>query len=196
MLAAFNFSIFDLETGREGLAIRAVAPIFFMDEQIGSVELFSGLAPFTAKVGSLTDSIISVYSLQNVLTDAGSKGLSEISASQCSSMYNLNPYFLKKGLITTTTEETSSAILTAIPIKDFSGKAIGVLVAKTDISDIRKAFASKIQSTLIKGVISISIFLLLVFYFLKTRLKRPLSLLTERMKDLCSGETDLIGNWS
>ncbi|MGQ9744844.1 MAG: hypothetical protein ACUVQV_02355 [Dissulfurimicrobium sp.] len=88
-------------------------------------------------------------------------------------------------------DETNSAILTAIPIKDFNDKAIGVLVARTDISDIRKAFTSKIQSTLIKGVVSISIFLLLVFYFLKTRLKRPLYLLTERMKDLCSGETDL-----
>ncbi|MGQ9498761.1 MAG: cache domain-containing protein [Dissulfurimicrobium sp.] len=83
-----------IETGREGLTIRAVAPIFFMDEQIGSVELFSGLAPFAEKVGSLTNSSISVYSLKNALTDDKNRGSSEfISASQGQDMSNLNPLF-------------------------------------------------------------------------------------------------------
>ena len=180
-----------IEAGREGLALRAVAPIFFMDKQIGSVELFSGLAPFAAKVGSLTGSSISVYSLKNVLTNAKSKGLSEIPVFQGPGMYNLNPGFLKKGLVKTTVKETDTAIFTALPIRDFSGKAVGVLVAKKDISDLRGAFISKMRSTLIKGTVSIFVFLALVYYFLATRLKRPLHMLTQRMRDLCTGETDL-----
>jgi methyl-accepting chemotaxis protein len=181
-----------IEAGREGLALRAVAPIFFMDQQVGSVELFSGLAPFAGKAGSLTGSSISVYTLKDALTDARHNGPAEfVLSNQDPTPNNLDPDFLKKGLVKTAVKETNNAILTALPIKDFSGKAIGVLVARTDIADIRNAFASKIQSTLLKGVVSIFVFLLLVYYFLKIRLKRPLSLLTGRMKDLCSGETDL-----
>ena len=155
-ISSFRFSVLDvnknkkpvraLEVGRAGLVVRGLVPVRAADgTHLGSVETLFGLRKIFELSKVLDSDNVSFYLAQD--QEKMARGLDRDKTPKVADMYRLfttsaeetDPYIrdeiVRRGMETTTTSTRDGHLITAVPIKNYSGGLMGVLVMVRDASD-------------------------------------------------------------
>jgi methyl-accepting chemotaxis protein len=184
-------SIFGLEGGRAGIGIRGVTPVRLNGRHVGSVEI--GLTfgkPFVDAFTGATGSRLAV------LLDA--EGALKPHASTIPGDVTLDAAMLaaaRRGEANGSSAAFADRnwALRGLPLRDFAGATIGVVVVAVD----RTALDALWRSAIITAVVSLAVMLLLgivIAWRLERVLARPLSEMTGTMSELAAGRHDVAVN--
>jgi len=158
-----------IEIGRGGFAIRGIAPVMADNGRyLGSVEVLSSYNPVVKYSISNADEFIAVYMNKDFLSIAhklqnpkkypviGDKFVFVSSTNKKITDEILSPGFLSKASRGQWQEKTGKYVIAGFPIKDFSGKQVGVIAYAYNATNLYDTL-SKIQW----GIIIFSIILLI-----------------------------------
>ncbi|MBN2161682.1 MAG: HAMP domain-containing protein [Pontiellaceae bacterium] len=142
-----------IEVGRGGFVIRGIAPIFSGKDYLGSVELHSSFEPVALRAKADNDENVAVYMNADLLEIAtrlaDSKKYPVIAnryvlvaeTDRDLAMKLISEKILDAGVNGKTSVRVGSQQVSAFPVKDFSGKQIGVITYFQDISKEQKVLA-------------------------------------------------------
>ncbi len=180
-----------LEKGVAGFGIRGVVPVFYQGKHIGSVEFGISFGdPFVKRLKTLYKADYKVL----IKKEDGYKAL----ASTIDVVYKGNEVrkVLEKGkeiIIYTNLKGIPYAILLA-PVKDFSGKIIGVVEIFKDRRSILKTLKKRTMEEVGVGILFLVLSLILL-YFIASTIIRPITKITSLMdrfsEEFSQGKADL-----
>lgn len=195
--------IVGVEVGRGGFEIRGIAPIFTPEKKyLGSVESLSSYDPLVQYGVNNDKEHIAVYMNKSMLPiatelqDASKHPLvGDAFVFVSSSRRDLTDTLVTKELLDAGTHGLSMRqvhddFVTLFPIKDFSGKQVGVMVFVYNAGDLFAQFRSIKQ-----GILGLSLALLLAIliplFFSVRAVIIPINRTVAMLKDIAQGEGDL-----
>ena len=189
-----------IEIGRGGFVIRGISPIF--DENgnyVGSVEVFFGFNPVLNKLRLSKDYSLAVFMDKRYLSIArklkknrsiGEFVLTGFLGIKAMERY-LNPRLLAQGIHGFFIKNHRDGSVTSfIPIKDFSGKKVGVLAIHYDAGKVF-SLLKRSKAKLIGYVVVLFLALMAVFILAIRILLLPLSHAKEMLEEISKGKGDL-----
>ena len=192
-----------IEIGRGGFVIRGISPIF--DEKgnyVGSVEVFFGFNPVLDKLRLSKDYILAVFMNKKYLSIARklrkNKSIGDFvltgflgSIEHIEEHLKPNPQLLNEGFQNFFIKRyKDGSMLSFIPIKDFSGKKVGVLVVHYDASRVLSLLEES-KAKLIAYVAVLFLVLMIAFLVAVRILLSPLSHAEEMLEEISKGRGDL-----
>ena len=208
-------SLRGIEIGRGGFAIRGLAPVTDTDgTHLGSVEILYPFSDAVARIADTAEGGLAVYMharfldvatrLQNpddfpVLDDT----FVQCAITEAETLSPLiSPELLEAGLQEHVTHQAAGHAVAAWPIRDFSGRAVGVMVLGRDTSAQLASLAAIEQQTISDSHallvrIAVGTFvaggLLMGMFTLMFRhvVRRPLDRIVDRLRDIAEGDGDL-----
>ncbi len=185
-----------IEVGYRGIAVRAIAPIFYEGKYVGSVE--AGI-PLTElfRLASGEENAMAAFVNSQVASSIKKMSFEK----QIGEMYLvasfgdfkkqiLSPKLLKTGLTTKEVKIIRDYGIGLKPIKGFNDQTIGVLVIGRDLTDLAVLAAHSIK----RNIIAIGLAFLVAIsmaLWLAHVISKQLFLAMQRMEDIAEGEGDL-----
>lgn len=179
-----------LEKGVAGLGVRGMVPVFNNSQHIGSVEFGMSFGqPFFEQFLQQTDVDLSLY----LLSDGKLKKF----AGTIEDESRLNNEVLNNGLKALTSVEyiyhekgDYEAGHVSGPIRDFSGKVVGVLEVAMDRSHYADAISGQRNETIVIGLFALLIGALFSFILTRT-ISKPICDVVAALDDIAAGDGDL-----
>ena len=177
-----------LEIGVAGLGLRGVVPVFFEGKHVGVVEFGKDLddelvIPLKEKFGVDVSVIAPEGSGFKYLAKTSSQTISE-------GQYPfLHEVLEKKSVIFNQTYINGKGMLTIYgPLKDYSGKTIGILVIPRDISTTMAAISANLYQSIAVGAAFLIVLLFLLNFVLNLLMKKPLRRLVDQFEKAGQGD--------
>lgn len=204
-----------IEVGRGGFALRGLSPITGPDgKHLGSNEVLLPFNPLLDDMKTTDGEAYAVYmdasllSIATKLQDPEKHPILDGKFVFCASTDQelvsslVNTDLLAKGMQQTTNVVSGQYRLSCFPVRDYSGKPVGTLVAVIDASEQlaqlaaaeREANATlaSLQMKIMAGFTAAGVFLLGLVYWIGTIVVvRPVKDVTARVRDIAEGEGDL-----
>ena len=185
-----------IEPGRGGLALRAIAPIFWDGEYVGSVEASIPLKVVLKlargsgqEIGAfITPEAAAVITRASFKAKVGDMFLAAATNQTLASFVPAS--FLQKTLREETIIRDKDLGLGGFPLKGYGGKTLGALVVSRDLS----ALEALARGTMMRSLLVVGISFLVVMAFalaVSWQLSRYLRQVVDRMTDIAQGEGDL-----
>ncbi|MBZ4642840.1 MAG: methyl-accepting chemotaxis protein [Deferribacteraceae bacterium] len=181
-----------VEVGVAGLGLRVVYPVFLNGEHIGSVELGGSYLYIMNGIKEMYDVNFAVGIKESVFARAGKTSLKEGEVKRGEFVY----YEMSEGMknliskVDSSTKKIGNIHFFRFPIKDYSGEEIGQILLSHDFSkeiDMHKsALYKKMMVIVIIGILIVAGLVFLLTFALK-----PLSKITNMLKNISEGEGDL-----
>ena len=190
------------EIGRGGFEIRGIVPVIDGNgKYLGSVESLSSFDPVVNDSISNDKEYIAVYMkkeslhLASQLQDSSKNPIigNFVFVSSTNKQITdalLKPELLEEGLVGLKILRIKDFFTCVFPIKDFSGKQIGVMAYVADASDIY-ALMRKIKLGTITLCISLLIAIIAPLFFSVRSVTKPITRTIGMLKDIAKGEGDL-----
>ncbi len=184
-----------LKAERGGLVVRAIAPIFYQGRYVGSVEAGLPLKD-VFKFSSGPKSAMLALILPEVAHKAGLRAVKSVGRLVVASSFRaipeqfLRPKFFARLPDSSKTELFEEYGLGILPIKDFSGRKMGIIVVGRDLSDLKVLAQRNIHASSLAIGLTFVLALALALW-LATSLRKQIGLAVERMQDIAQGEGDL-----
>ena len=165
--------VMGLETGVEGVGLRGVAPVFFQGRHVGSVEFGGALDQ------SILTKLKEKFGVDVAVLVPTEDRWRTLVATQ-TDLFSLNPAFLNKIISTGQTEmdqDTASGrnYLNYFGVlKDFSGKNIGVMAFKAEISTDLAELHHELYVYTGLGLTALLVMLVLLYFLLGTQVAQKL----------------------
>ncbi|MBU0808054.1 MAG: methyl-accepting chemotaxis protein [Gammaproteobacteria bacterium] len=178
-----------IEAGVAGLGIRGVAPIQANGRHVGSVEF--GLSfgqPFFESFKQRYN--VDVAMMLRESSGQYSAFASTFSNSQLLSNTQREAAFSGQNVAIQTELDGRSVAVFAAPVKDFSGKPLGLLEIAMDRSYYANALSGARTSALIVATIALAVGLILATLIARS-IVQPISAAAAAMRDIAAGEGDL-----
>jgi methyl-accepting chemotaxis protein len=188
-----------IEVGVAGMVLRGLSPVIQGGEYLGSVEFIQGFNSIVkaAKEDLGTDILVLTYhdAVENPKSDSiktkdgivtqNSSTINEAFLNGVSSIeLRSKPEFF----------QTGNYFITQIPVKDFTGKDVGVLVAGKPLNVVERAVLEA-RSGMLQQVgimLAVDLFIIIILIvILKKTVGIPMKRLHDQADDLASGEGDL-----
>ena len=192
-----------IEIGRGGFAIRGIAPILSDKEKyLGSVEVLSSYDPLVRYSISNKQEYIAVYMNKKFLPIAtrlqdqgknpliGDKFVYISSTDKTITNKFLTPDILSLGERKTSLLQKSDFFVAVFPIKDFSGKEIGVMAYLYDATEAYATLA-RLRIGILFLCVALAISILIPLLFAVRSVTNPISRTAQMVKDISEGEGDL-----
>lgn len=190
-----------IEVGKFAVPVRTVAPVFFNNTHIGSVEYIDDIG----KIFSTTDDPnldVAFFMLTDTAKKAGREYVAEnivgkflLNNSNHKDFYKLeSKESIEKKLNESLQKENyyqgSDSVLLAFPIEDVSEQPIGVFVIRYDKS-VKNAFFKKtvVRNILITG--TLIIILLIILFVIISRIVAQIKNASVQLEQISSGDGDL-----
>lgn len=196
-------AITGIEIGRGGFAIRGIAPIFSTgDRYLGSVEVLSSYDPLVRGSISNKREYIAVYMGREFLSTAtklqdqsknpivGGKFVYVSSTDKATTNSLLTPELLAKGARVLHQSRQGNFFVSVFPIKDFSGKDIGVMSYVYDATETYARVAS-LRLAVLALCIALMVAILTPLFFAIRSVTRPINRTAVMVRDISEGEGDL-----
>ncbi|MDX2425808.1 MAG: methyl-accepting chemotaxis protein [Cycloclasticus sp.] len=177
-----------LEQGVAGLGVRGMVPVFNHGQHLGSVEFGMSFGqPFFDEFKQASDVDMALH----LLFDGELKHFAG-TIDEASRLDNESLTRSLEGLIDITQHVVNNrdAGHIAGPIRDFSGKVIGVLEIAMDRSYYQSAIASQRNETIMIGALALLIGVFFSFLLTKT-ISKPISDVLVALNDIAAGDGDL-----
>ncbi len=185
-----------IEVGHLGLAVRAIAPIFYRGNYVGSVEAAIPMEEILRLASGEEDAMAAFVTPETArLMKEDLLGESIGDFRLASSFKKIKPGILTSEILQQGLREKIEKMfkdygLGLQPIKDFNGNTIGVLVVGRDLSTLAGLAAMTIRQSLLTMSLAFLVALAMALWLART-LSRQLSLAVLRMEDIAQGEGDL-----
>ncbi|MDX1809087.1 MAG: cache domain-containing protein, partial [Sulfurospirillaceae bacterium] len=189
-----------IEIGPLGLVLRGVAPIIEDHSYLGSVEFIQGFNSILKDAKREKKEVIIVMKKQ-YLNIATALKKSEMLGDYVLAVHkkNINLEFMNelKGIDiskSNTLLKSKNYIFVSVPMKDFSGKIVGYALVGQNKKIVNKVVDSSMDSVfdqIVASLIAFLAFMLILYFIIKKAVLTPLSNLTQRAKELSSGDGDL-----
>ena len=192
-----------IEIGRGGFAIRGLAPVIDdSGKYLGSAEVLSSYDPLVKYSISNDNEYIAVYmnkeflpiatKLQNSAKNPviGDRFVFVSSTRSEVTEPILTPDLLEKGRSEVANLRKENYAITVFPIKDFSGKQIGVMAYLFDASDMMATLAT-IQGGIVVLCLLLMVCILVPLFFGVRSVTKPINHTVVMLKDIAQGEGDL-----
>ncbi len=207
-VAKTNKSLRAVEAGRAGYVIRGIAPILVDGKYIGSVEVFFdifNIIPFLTEKSS-KDGIVLLVNKQeaekvfnkNQLEKYTKDRIQDVIVSRISKKWIKPKELLSiedirhtKNIKQPFTRIKNDISITYIPMKDFSNVIIGYFVYINDFTNEKKAFDQTLVITNILLIAVGVIIILVILYFTRRFVIKPVDQLAHYFEDMGSGHGDL-----
>ena len=189
-----------VELGRAGLVLRGVAPVIEQGKYLGSVEFMQGFNSIVknAKVDNKDVLIVLKKKYLKVATLLKkSKMVSDYALAVNEQNVDMNFFSELKDVDITKTNtllKSKDYIFTSVGLKDFSGNTVAYALIGQKKSVAIQSVKSVMEVVMGQIVLSLVVFLVifaLLFFIIKKVVVNPLKNLTQRAKDLSSGDGDL-----
>lgn len=183
-------SISGLEVGRAGLGIRGVVPVTMDGGHLGSVEFGIKLddkliIPLKESLGVNISVIIPDRGGFKFLAKTHSMGIPEKSYPWLQEIMKLN-----EGVRFKQVSKSGKTLMTVYgPLKDYSGKTIGVLALPADISDVMAEIKSNIVTMSIIGFAIFLLTMIAIYILMNVLVNNPLKELVKKFQ--LAGQGDL-----
>ncbi len=181
-------SVMGLEAGALGTGMRGVAPVFFEGRHIGAVEFGKDLnddmvKPLKEKFGIDVSVIIPEGNGFKYLAKTHSMGLPE-------ARYPfLRKIMEQDSVVFDQVHKDGKDLLTAYgPLKDFSGKTIGVLAIPNDITATVAAISANLYKLLAGGTVFLLVLLFLLNFIINRLMNKPLRALIDQFEQAGHGD--------
>ena len=178
-----------LEVGVAGLGMRGVTPVFHDGKHIGSVE-------FGLSFGQPFFDIFKQNTGAEVALLVQRKGEFSVFASTFPENYIgtdapwLDDALKGETLLDTMTVDGIEQAAMAMPIPDYSGKALGVLVIAVDRSFFAEALSGATLTSLLVALVALALAAIIAYAFNRV-ITRPIVSMTTVMHDLAEGNLEL-----
>lgn len=192
-----------IEIGRGGFAIRGLAPIVSDKERyLGSVEVLSSYDPLVRFSISNKQEYIAVYMNKKFLPIAtrlqdqgknpliGDKLVYISSTDKAITNELLTPDILSQGEREISQLRIDDFFVAVFPIKDFSGKEIGVMAYAYDATEAYATLAA-LRIGILLLCLALAAGILVPLFFAVRSVTNPINRTTEMVKDIAEGEGDL-----
>ena len=185
-----------LEAGKFGIFIRGIASIDDHGDHLGSVECFFPLNRITTIFRGIPSEALTIYTLKNF-------AFSPTSTSQAAKIGNyikifssgssrfdslITERFLAAGIKGTISRFTAFKGLAAFPLKDITGKNIGVIVYGKDYKERLSTFR-RIVFGIIALFTAAFVILTAILIFTERSITRPISVITDALNQLATRGT-------
>ncbi|MFO7800785.1 MAG: methyl-accepting chemotaxis protein, partial [Desulfovermiculus sp.] len=193
-----------IEIGRGGFAIRGIAPVLADNgDYLGSVEVLSSYDPVVANMVSSQEENLAVFMNREFLSTAhklqdsdkhpvvGEDFVFVSSTDRAQTEEIVRPEMLRKGTSAIAKQNIHTMHAATFPIKDYSGKQIGVMLYTVDISGL---LATK--SNMERGVIILSVLLVLLVVGLLLWRMRAVFLPIKNLLRTLSGTSRILASTS
>jgi len=177
-----------IEKGVAGLGIRGIVPVLNDGQHIGSVEFGMSFGqPFFENFKKLYNVDIGLYipKGRSFMTFAATRGDKSLLSNEL-----LGNALKGQDEVTHVESDGLNLAVYAAAINDFSGKPIGVLEITMDRGDYLSAISEARNTTLIIGLLILSVGILLAM-FLSKGIVGPINTTVMAMQDIAEGEGDL-----
>ncbi len=181
-------SVSGLEIGVAGLGLRGVVPVFFEGKHVGVVEFGKDLddalvKPLKEKFGVDVSVITPEGNGFKYLAKTHSMTISE-------GQYPfLQTIMEQKAVVFDQVHKDGKDLLTVYgPLKDYSGKTIGILAIPSDISTTVAAITANLYKTMAAGAVFLIILLFLLNFVLNILMKTPLRRLIDQFEKAGQGD--------
>ncbi|MEG6614941.1 methyl-accepting chemotaxis protein [Peptococcaceae bacterium 1198_IL3148] len=180
-----------LEEGVGGFGFRVVMPVFYQDNHVGSVEYGLG---FTEQLLNKWKQNIGgeyyIYSQSSgVSLETNENGL--LIATTKDDPFKIDDQevaeILKSGEAKTIYAEDNSQVALIVPLKDYSGKAIGYVKSVNSRVEILKELKATLNTTIMEALIAILLTLALTL-FIAGAIIKPLTKLSQRAEKVANGD--------
>lgn len=185
-----------LEEGRGGFGLRVVMPVFYQGDHVGSVEYGMGLnAQILTNWQEQTsgDYYIISKSESNVSWESNQDGI--IASTTEEDPFAVDPQIIdniiKTGELKTVYSHDKQKAAIIIPLKDYSGKAIGYVKVLNDRSEVFNKITNVMQESL-AGAMLILVFILMMLLFIINKLFKPFNTFSSLIQKLGQGELDVV----
>ncbi len=192
--------VYGIEPGRVGVAVRGVAPIFWegSDKPVGSVEVFTSLSAIAKRLREVAEEENAIFWIKTVATTAAER-VSErklgrfwilLPAAE-KEMALLDEDLLNKALTSPLVVERGHYFVSAVPVKDFQGRSIGVYVRFVDISSL----LARMRQDLFTGVAAtlggMLLIILVVVLVTRISLGKPIGTVIKAAERVGQGDLDV-----
>ncbi len=183
-----------IEAGRAGFAVRAVCPIKFNGEVVGSVEVFESGARVAKRLASLKGEINQLFAIEDGRAD-DSEATDHIGKYAILTRTNLglsksiDEAFLDKAVEKgSAVKFVGDKVITASAITDFSGNPIAVYTRYVDFAGINKEIRDNLIEFALLSLGSLAFSIFLVIFLLKRALSNPLGRCLETLTTTSEGK--------
>ena len=174
-----------LEIGVAGTGLRGVVPVTFNGQPVGSVEF--GRALDEKLFGQLLDKqvqlAIYLFEQGKLVTLVGTSRLGEV-------MEWYQPVLAGEERFVNMTQQGSDLLVMAAPLRDYSGKAVGVIELARDHSEVVAALARQSWQMVMIALLGTALIAVALVWLLG-RLNRPLLESVKALEALANGSGDL-----
>ncbi|MFM5157062.1 methyl-accepting chemotaxis protein [Aeromonas veronii] len=174
-----------LEIGVAGTGLRGVVPVTFNGQPVGSVEF--GRALDEKLFGQLLDKqvqlAIYLFEQGKLVTLVGTSRLGEV-------MEWYQPVLAGEERFVNMTQQGSDLLLMAAPLRDYSGKAVGIIELTRDHSLVAADLARQGWQMAIISLVGVLV-IAMVMVFALNRINRPLLDSVKALEALANGSGDL-----
>ncbi len=192
-----------IEIGRGGFAIRGLAPVITdSGRYLGSVEVLSSYNPLVKYGISNKHEYIAVYMKKEFLSTAtklqdqskhplvGKDFVFVSSTNKAVTDKLLNSQILASGTQNPYMQRLGDFFTAVFPIKDFSGKVIGVMAYVYNAADIYSTI-TKVKISILILCLALILCIFIPLLLAVRSVTRPINLTTEMVKDIAEGDGDL-----
>ena len=189
-----------IELGRAGLVLRGVAPVIKQKKYLGSVEFMQGFNSIV-KDGKKVNLDVIILLKKEYLKVATllEKSKSIENYSLATKERNTNMQFFRElnGVNISKTNsmlKTKNYLFTSLAMKDFSGNVVAYALVgqnKTIVTKVLNSAISIIEHQMIIALIAFLILFIILYFVIRFAILNPLNNLTQKAKDLSSGDGDL-----
>ena len=183
------------------VGVRGVAPIFNGLIHVGALEWATGLGPMVAEVKSVTGAEVVVLIKEAALpSDSAlrkneSRKFRDLIAVEASDW----PYLVKAlqekdvervndGSVVTRTVGGVEVGIVKVPLFDFSGKSVGVVIAVKEVSEFSRVLKDALVRLAVAGGLGLVVTAGVVFLIISGLLLRPLERLGQRLAGMAGGD--------
>ncbi len=191
--------IFGIESGRAGLAVRGVAPIFWKSQNkpVGSVEVFTNLKSVAQRLHHISYEENALLWLKRVNDTVSTENFHDkigkfivLLSPGDEKLSILQHIPIKKALYAPHVFETSKYLIDAVPIKDYQGKTVGIYIRFVDLSVLHNKLKSLLYRGLVYLIISMLLGVLIIVFALRSSLIRPMENALSAVEQVARGELD------
>ncbi len=185
--------LYGIEAGRAGLFIRALAPVFYQGQYVGSIETGIPLKEIFALSSGEENAMQALLKPEVAAVMETQKNIGNlILATQYKEIPQkvLKSDLLRQGLEGEKIFLFPDYGLGLEPIKDFQGATIGTFVVGRDLSDLAALLHRNVVHTSLAIFLTLALAIVGIFAITQV-LRRQLNLAVSRMEDIAQGEGDL-----
>ncbi|MBX6423571.1 methyl-accepting chemotaxis protein [Thermosulfurimonas sp. F29] len=190
--------VMGIEPGRAGLAVRGVVPIIYKGRVVGSVEVFSSLtavARSLRKTLKVENALFWIETVKaTVMTERVGQHLGRFKillAAHPEEMRLVSEDLVEKGLSKSFTLEREGRLLLVSPVRDYSGKAVGVYVRFMDLRPLLGRLKKNILRSVIETVLMLILAAGVVVGAIWVGVSRPMRALLEATERVSGGRLDV-----